>query len=197
MATDKEVVSKDTLRLLVDGKLSWEEAKKLLRLQPKDPDRFEKYLEVLQERVPWKEKILLRIHDHLYIVRKRPGERIVKCDCGHEFGDYRVNWKLSCVVRVRRTKEEIQEVYPLEELSPDPDWVSIREYYCPGCMALLSVEVAPTGIPTLFDWLPNLDAFYREWLGKPLEDEDKGWFEDRTAQLTSQWANEAAKKKGG
>ena len=59
--------------------------------KPKDKDRFLKYLDILQEKVPWDEKILLRISDHLYIVSKGKGERVVKCDCGHEFGDYRVN----------------------------------------------------------------------------------------------------------
>ena len=61
-----ERVSKEYLRLLVEGKLDWEEVKKMLRLRPKDRDRFWKYLEILQERVPWKDKILLRISDHLY-----------------------------------------------------------------------------------------------------------------------------------
>lgn len=81
-------VTKDNLKLLVEGKLPWDDVKKMIRLHPKDADRFWKYLEVLQEKVPWKEKILLRISDHLYIVAKQGGGRVVKCDCGQEFGDY-------------------------------------------------------------------------------------------------------------
>ena len=100
--------SKDNLKRLVEGTLHWEEVKKAIRLSPKDSDRFWKYLEVLQEKVPWDDKILLRISDHLYIVAKEDGSRITKCDCGYEFGDYRINWKLGCKVYVRKTDEEIE-----------------------------------------------------------------------------------------
>ncbi len=87
--------SKEDLKDLYDGKLPWEKIKEIMS-RPKDDDRFEKYVEILQERVPWKERILLPIGEHLYIVQKG-AQRIVKCDCGHEFGDYRKNWKLSAL----------------------------------------------------------------------------------------------------
>ena len=180
--------TKDNLRLLVEGKLDWEEVKKVLRLRPKDADRFWKYLEVLQTKAPWKDKILLRISEHLYIVAKEGGGRIVKCDCGQEFGDYRINWKLSCRVYVRRTVEQMAEVVATEEAIPNPDLVEIREFYCPGCFALLGVEQVPVGYPPVFEMLPDLDTFYREWLGKPLPDEQPGWFQDRTLEKPAQWA---------
>lgn len=182
--------TKENLKLLVDGKLDWEEAKKAMRLTPKDSDRFWKYLEVLQERVPWKDKILLRISDHLYIVAKEGGGRVVKCDCGQEFGDYRVNWKLSCRIRVRATHEEMAEVIPVDEAVNDADKVGIREFYCPGCFAQLAVEVVPVGYPPILEMLPDLDTFYREWLGRPLEDEDAAWYEDRTSDKPAQWVKE-------
>jgi acetone carboxylase gamma subunit len=115
--------TKQNLKLLVEGKLDWEEVKKAIRLAPKDADRFWKYLEVLQERATWKEKILLRVSDHLYIVAREGGGRVVKCDCGQEFGDYRANWKLSCRIYVRRTREEMAEVVSVEEAVPNPDLV--------------------------------------------------------------------------
>jgi len=102
---EEQAVTKEKLLSLVDGKLPWDEARQIIRMDPKDQDRFWKYLEVLQERVPWKDKILLRISDHLYIIAKADGARVVKCDCGQEFGDYRVNWKLSSLVYVRKTRE--------------------------------------------------------------------------------------------
>ncbi len=184
----EEIATKENLKLLVEGKLAWEEVKKLIRLSPKDNDRFWKYLEVLQEKVPWKDRILLRISDHLYIVAKEGGGRVVKCDCGHELGDYRVNWKLNCRVYVRKTTEEMAEVISVEESLPDVDLVELREFYCPGCYAQLGVEVVPVGHPVLFEMFPDLDTFYREWLGKPLEDERADWFEERTAELTAKWA---------
>ena len=183
-------VTKENLKLLVEGELPWEEVKKMIRLAPKDADRFWKYLEVLQERVAWKDKILLRISDHLYIVAKEEGGRVVKCDCGQEFGDYRVNWKLSCRIRVRKTREELAEVVSVEEAIPNPDLVEMREFYCPGCFALLGVELVPIGYPVILEMLPDLDTFYREWLGKPLPDERPDWFQDRTIDMPARWAKE-------
>jgi acetone carboxylase gamma subunit len=188
MAKRDERVTKENLKLLVEGRLPWEEVKRMIRLAPKDADRFWKYLEVLQERVPWKNKILLRISEHLYIVAGEGGGRVVKCDCGQEFGDYRVNWKVNCRVYVRKTREEMAEVVSVEEALPNPDLVEMREFYCPGCFALLGVELVPVGYPVIFEMLPDLDTFYREWLGKPLEDEQPGWFQDKTLDAPAQWA---------
>jgi len=184
----EQIATRENLRLLVEGKLAWEETKKLIRLSPKDTDRFWKYLDILQERVAWKDRILLRISDHLYIVAKKGGGRVVKCDCGHELGDYRVNWKLNCRVYVRRTREEMAEVISIEEALPNPELVEMREFYCPGCYAQLGVEVVPVGHPLLFEILPDLDTFYRDWLGRPLEDQSPGWYAEKTPELTAKWA---------
>lgn len=182
-------VPRETVASLVDGTITWKRAKELVRLPVKDADRFWKYLDVLQSRVFWKEKILLRVSEHLYIVAKGR-ERLVKCDCGHEFGDYRVNWKLGSRVRVRRTREDMKKVFPVEVAMPDVERAELREYYCPGCLSLLSVETAPVGQLPVFEVLPDLDTFYRDWLGKPLPDESPDWFQDRTCELTGQWARE-------
>jgi acetone carboxylase, gamma subunit len=188
-------VTKEMLADLIDGKLEDDYVQRLQRLRRKDETRLLRYLEVLQDRVPWPNRILLRLNDHLYIVRREDGTgRIVKCDCGHEFGDYRVNWKLGCLIRVRRTREEFEEVYTPTYAIPEPEWMTIREYYCPGCVAQLAVEVVPPGYPPLFDMLPDLDTLYREYLGQPLEDESSDWFDDRTNERTADWlrgANDA------
>ncbi len=181
------IVTKEMLADLMDGRLEDDDVQRLQRLQRKDSDRFWTYLEVLQERVPWDDRILLRLADHLYIVRKAEGGRIVKCDCGHEFGDYRVNWKLGCRVRVRRTAEELEQVYSPAYVIPEPDWMSVREYFCPGCLTQLAVEVVPPGYPPIFDMLPDLDTLYRDYLGRPLDDESPDWFRDRTNEVTAQW----------
>ena len=60
----------------------------------------------LQERVSWDDPILLPYGLHLYIVQKPNGDRIVKCDCGHEFCDYRENWKLQAKMFVRDTRRK-------------------------------------------------------------------------------------------
>jgi acetone carboxylase gamma subunit len=183
--------TRENLKLLIDGKLPWEEVKKAIRLSPKDADRFEKYIEILQGKVPWEDRILLRISDHLYIVAKPGGGRVVKCDCGHEFGDYRINWKMSCRVYVRTTDEAIAEVITIPEARHNTDLVEMREFYCPGCYALLGVEVVPPGYPPIFEMFPDLDSFYREWLGSPLEDEHPDWFQERTSEKPQAWIKEA------
>lgn len=83
---------KKTLEDLMDARLQFPQVKSIMSAY-KDSDRFMKYIEILQERVTWDERILLPYGLHLYIVENKDGRRLVKCDCGHEFGDYKKNWK--------------------------------------------------------------------------------------------------------
>ena len=177
--------SKDDLRDLFDGKLPWDKVKEIMS-KPKDDDRFEKYVEILQERVPWPERILLPLGEHLYVVQKGE-ERVVKCDCGHEFGDWRQNWKLSALIFARDDTEKLEEVYPGLKC-PAPNLCEVREFYCPGCGSLLKVESVPVGYPIIFDTLPDIDAFYREWLGRPLPEEKE--FKDMTHEVTREWGRD-------
>jgi acetone carboxylase, gamma subunit len=155
-----------TLEQLIDGKLPWNEVKGIMS-SFKDPDRFDKVVQILQGRVPWKERILLPLALHLYIVQRQDGSRVVKCDCGFEFGDYHENWKMQALVYVRDTEEKLQEIYP-PLMHSDPEMVVLREFFCPGCRAQLEVEAVPPGYPVIFDFEPDLETFYREWLGREL-----------------------------
>ena len=156
---------KDLIRDLIDGRLPWQTTKQVMS-DFKDDGRFETYLEILQERVPWKERILLPLGEHLYIVQKGR-DRIVKCDCGHEFGPYTENWKLAASIYVRDNEEKLEEIYPGARKC-DPNWMEIREYYCPGCLTQLETEAVTPGYPVVFDFVPDLEGFYRDWLKKPL-----------------------------
>jgi len=158
---------KKDLEQLVSGEIPWSLAKRIISAE-KETGRFERIIEILQEKVSFKERILLPIGEHLYIIEKEDGERVVKCDCGHEFGDYRKNWKLSSHIHVRDSDAELEFLYPGDR-KPNKDWCEIREFYCPGCSALLEVEAVPPGYPVVFEFLPDLDAFYEEWLKKPLK----------------------------
>ncbi len=155
-----------TIADLVDGRLPPESLKSMMS-SFKDSDRFIKYLRVLQARVPWSDPILLPLGPHLYIVGRADGARVVRCDCGHEFGDYRHNWKLSALILVRDTEERLHEIYP-RMMHADPDWMVLREFVCPGCATLLEVEAVPPGYPIVVDFQPDLEAFYRDWLGLEL-----------------------------
>jgi len=162
-------VDKKTLERMMDGDLKWEELKPIISGR-KDQNRFDKIMEILQEKLNWKEKILLPLHEHLYIVAKE-GERIVKCDCGYEFGDYQINWKLKCRIRVRDTFESIEKLYP-KMMGSDPKWEELREFFCPNCFTLLDVEAVPPGYPIIFNFLPDIDAFYKKWLGRNPPDKE-------------------------
>lgn len=158
---------KNVIADLIDAKLPWNQTHAIMS-GFKDEDRFFKVIEILQERVAWDEQILLPIGEHLMIVQKGH-ERIVKCSCGHEFCDYRENWKYCALIKVRNDQASIEEIYP-GRAACDPDWMEIREFICPGCVALLEVEAAAPGYPIVFDFLPDLETFYSEWLNHPLPD---------------------------
>ena len=183
-------LDKETLQDLVDEKLPRAQVR-AIQSGYKDADRFDKYVALLQERVPWHDPIVLPFGESLYIVVKDaaghpesslPRQRrstssarrerdipayVVKCECGHEFCDYRENWKLEALVYVRDTEEALREIYP-EKMHGDPQWNVLREYFCPGCETLLEVEAVPPGCPVIHDFVPDLEGFYEEWLGRPL-----------------------------
>lgn len=145
--------SREVLKKLAEGKLGWENLKNIMS-SPKDDDRFEKMIEIEQEKVPWNDEIMLSLAEHLYVVRKGSGY-VVKCGCGYEFGDYRENWKLNSLVYERDPQDgEIFE----PRRACDPDWMILREFYCPGCQAQLEVEAVPPGYPFVFDFLPDLES---------------------------------------
>ena len=187
MSENKQLTSKENIRRLVDGELPLDVIHEMIRMPSKDPDRFTKYLDVLQDRVAWRERILARISDRLYVVAKDDGGRVVKCDCGHEFGDYRVNWKMNAQLYCRRTEHEIREVFTVH--GPDHEHAEVREFYCPGCQAQLAVEVVPIGYPFVFEVLPDIDAVHLA-VGAPLPDASADWFEDRTSQLAHAWVSD-------
>jgi acetone carboxylase gamma subunit len=156
----------DTLRDLVDERLPRSQVR-AIQSSYKDPDRFDQYVGLLQERVEWADRIVLPFGEHLFIVAKGDGAYVVKCDCGHEFCDYRENWKLEALINVREDEQALREIYP-EKMAGDPQWNHLREFFCPGCRTLLEVEAVPPGYPVIHDFLPDLEGFYSEWLGREL-----------------------------
>jgi acetone carboxylase, gamma subunit len=159
-------LDRDTLRDLVDERLPRSQVR-AIQSSYKDPDRFDQYVELLQERVDWDERIVLPFGEHLFVVSKGDATYVIKCDCGHEFCDYRENWKLEALINVRDSEDALREIYP-EKMSGDPEWNHLREYFCPGCKTLLEVEAVPPGYPVVHDFLPDLEGFYSEWLGREL-----------------------------
>jgi acetone carboxylase gamma subunit len=161
-------LTKETMADLVDGAMP-RAAIRAIQSGQKDAGRFDVYLEVLQDRVPWDDPIVLPFGEHLAIVAKGGGRYVVKCRCGHEFCSYEENWKLESLVAIRDTVESLREIYP-DMMQGDPEWSILREYFCPGCSALLEVEAVPPGYPVIHDFLPDLHGFYEDWLKRPLPD---------------------------
>ena len=60
------VYTQEQVNYLVEGKLDWETTMRMLSM-PKDDDRFRMYLNALQSKVPWDDKIILPISLHLYV----------------------------------------------------------------------------------------------------------------------------------
>lgn len=163
--------SKEVIADLVAGTLPWPQTRRIMSAY-KDDDRFWKYLAALQDRVGWTDPILLPVGDHLFICETAEG-KVTKCECGHSFGDYRRNWKLNAAILVRDSEESLREIYPNSDL-PDPAWMEIREFICPHCGTLHEVEATAPGYPVVHDFEPDLEGFYRDWLGKPLPVEGRG-----------------------
>lgn len=166
------VYTKDQIKHLVDGKLDWGTIMKMLSM-PKDDDRFKHYLQVLQEKVSFKDKIVLPLGPHLYVVQKeKTNEWVIKCSCGHEYCAPEENWKLHANIYVRDTKEKMEEVYP-NLLAADTSWQVYREYYCPTCGIMLDVEAPTPWYPVIHDFEPNIEAFYKEWVKLPVPKRSK------------------------
>src|SRR2546421_12087207 len=89
------------IAVLITARLPWEQTKRIMS-DYKNADRFDKYIEALQASVPWQEQILLPTGEYLYIVQKGT-DRVIKCNCGQEFGEYHQNLRLSAIIRVRDT----------------------------------------------------------------------------------------------
>jgi acetone carboxylase, gamma subunit len=79
--------------------------------------------------------------------------------CGHILGPARESYKKGCLLYDR----DPREIHPpLVEgqysFAPDPLWVRIVEFYCPGCGTQIETEYLPPGHPITWDIEINLDA---------------------------------------
>ena len=158
-----------TLSQLLDGDLPWAQIKGIMSAF-KDADRFDTMVAIHQERVPWDDQILLPLGPHLFVVETSDGRRVTKSRAGTDFGDYRQNWKLTAHVRVRRAPDEMRELYP-HLMHATEGWMELREYLDPADGTLLEVEAVPPGYPVVHSFQPDLETFYRDWLGRPLAPE--------------------------
>jgi N-methylhydantoinase B/oxoprolinase/acetone carboxylase alpha subunit/acetone carboxylase gamma subunit len=162
-----KTLERDTLEAMLDEKLSRREVKDI-QSGYKDPDRFDKWLSILQERVPWDDPIVLPLGEALYVIRRlSDGELVIRSEAGHDFCRFDENWKMHAPVFVRDSDELLGEVYP-KMAHCDPEWMELREFYCPKSGRLLEVEAVTRGYPVVHDFLPDIEGFYSGWLGREL-----------------------------
>ena len=157
-------VEEETLGALLDEKLSRREVK-AMQSAYKDADRFDKWIAALQQRVPYSERIVLPMGEGLNAVRDAAGALVTRCDCGHDFCQPEDNWKMHAVMNVRDTVDAMREVFP-KMSHADPEWMELREFFCPACARQLEVECSPPGYPVVHEFLPDIEGFYRGWLGR-------------------------------
>ncbi len=159
--------TKTKIKDLINGKIDRDTLHTMLS-RPKDRERFEIYLEILQEQVPWDDKIILPLGPKLYIVQRQSDKKwVIKSQAGYEFCDWRENWKMHAVIHVRETAAEMEDIYP-RLMAPSVDWQVIREYFCPLSGDLLDVEAPTPWYPVIHDFEPDIDSFYKDWLGLAL-----------------------------
>lgn len=145
------VLDKDLVELM-EGRLDLDRVREIQRA-PKDLDRRSRMLALAQKVLGWSEPIVLPLQEGLFIVQTSEGKK-VRCRCGHDFDDYRRNWKESALVYERDPQDG--EIYASAN-APTQDWMILREFYCPSCATLLDVENVPQGYPFIFNFLPDFE----------------------------------------
>ena len=100
--------------------------------------------------------------------RLSDGELVIRCDAGHDFCRFDENWKMDAAVFVRDSDELLRRGLP--EDGPLRSRVD-------GAARVLLPEVRPAargrggrppGYPVVHDFLPDIEGFYRGWLGREL-----------------------------
>jgi acetone carboxylase, gamma subunit len=91
-------------------------------------------------------KTLLEVGDKLGL--DLDAERWVCGKCGHDLGSAHADVKRGCLVGERDPREVHR---PLIDgpysFAPNPAWIRILEFYCPGCGLMLETEYLPPGHP--------------------------------------------------
>ena len=82
--------------------------------------------------------------------------------CGRLLGQARDNYKKGCLIFDR----DPRSIYPpviegTYTFAPDPEWIRIVEFYCPGCGTMIENEFLPPGHPMTWDIEIDIDALKR------------------------------------
>jgi acetophenone carboxylase len=79
--------------------------------------------------------------------------------CGHLFGPARENYKKGCLLHARDPRDVHNPILDGKyTFSPDPDWIRIVEFCCPGCGTQVDTEYLPPGHPITWDIELDIDS---------------------------------------
>ena len=79
--------------------------------------------------------------------------------CNHTLGPARENYKKGCLVYDRDPREVHMPIVDGQfSFAPDPLWVRIVEFYCPGCGTQIETEYLPPGHPITWDIEIDVDS---------------------------------------
>ncbi len=79
--------------------------------------------------------------------------------CGRALISARENYKKGCLLYNRDPREIHLPLLEAEfTFSPDPEWVRIIEFYCPGCGIQIETEYLPPGHPITHDIELDIDS---------------------------------------
>ena len=98
----------------------------------------------------------LRITEYLDIDLDR--EQWLCERCGRVLGSARESYKKGCLLYARDPREVHPPIVEGNfSFAPDPLWVRIVEFYCPGCGTQVETEYLPPGHPITHDIEIDLD----------------------------------------
>ena len=85
--------------------------------------------------------------------------------CGVDLITAGENYKKGCLVYERDPSSIYQKMIEADyTFSPDPEWIRIVEFYCPGCGVMIENEFLPPGHPITHDIELDIDALKRKYL---------------------------------
>lgn len=102
----------------------------------------------------------LRIGEYLDL--DIPTERWRCHVCDHDLGSVRENYKYGLLVYDRDPSEVHQPIIKGQyTFSPNPEWIRILEFYCPGCGTQVETQYLPPGHPITNDTEIDIDSLKR------------------------------------
>ena len=109
----------------------------------------------------------LRITEYLDIDLDR--EQWLCERCGRVLGSARESYKKGCLLYARDPREVHPPIVEGNfSFAPDPLWVRIVEFYCPGCGTQVETEYLPPGHPITHDIEIDLDTLKKRIEGGEL-----------------------------